>query len=78
MKLSVSLPEGDVAFLDAYAREHGLGSRSGVLHEALALLRERALSADYQAAWDEWAADSDNDAWDTTSADGLDDPAAAR
>ncbi len=34
---SVSLPDGDVAFLDAYAREHGLGSRSGVL----ALLRER-------------------------------------
>lgn len=71
MKLSVSLPDGDIAFLDAYARAHGVASRSGVLHEALALLRASELSADYVAAWDEWAADEDNAIWDTTSADGL-------
>ncbi len=78
MKLSVSLPDGDVAFLDAYAREHGLDSRSGVLHEALALLRERAMSADYLAAWDEWADDADNAVWDSAAADGLDSSTAAR
>ncbi len=77
MKLSVSLPDGDVAFLDAYAREHGLGSRSGVVHEALALLRERALSADYLAAWDEWADDPDNAVWDEAT-DGLDSSTTAR
>ena len=43
-----------------------------MLHEALALLRERRLGADYAAAWDEWAADSDNVVWDQASADGLD------
>ena len=43
MKLSVSLSDADVAFLDDYARAHGIPSRSGVLHEALALLRERRL-----------------------------------
>lgn len=72
MKLSVSLPDGDVDFLDSYARSHGVGSRSGVLQEALALLRAQELSADYATAWDEWAADPDSAIWDTISADGLD------
>ena len=72
MKLSVSLPDGDIAFLDEYARSHGVSSRSGVLQEALALLRTHQLGADYAAAWDEWAADRDNSAWDAADADGLD------
>jgi Arc/MetJ-type ribon-helix-helix transcriptional regulator len=72
VKLSVSLPEGDVVFLDEYARAHGITSRSGVLHEALALLRARQLGAAYAAAWDEWAGDEDNTAWDEAVADGLD------
>jgi Arc/MetJ-type ribon-helix-helix transcriptional regulator len=72
MKLSVSLPDRDIAFLDEYARKHGLPSRSGVLHEALALLRARQLGTDYAAAWDEWAADDDNAIWDQAGVDGLD------
>ena len=72
VKLSVSLSDADVAFLDDYARAHGIPSRSGVLHEALTLLRERRLGADYAAAWDEWSADADNAAWDQAAADGLD------
>jgi Arc/MetJ-type ribon-helix-helix transcriptional regulator len=72
VKLSVSLSDADLAFLDEYARAHGIPSRSGVLHEALALLRERKLGADYAAAWDEWAADDDNAVWEQASADGLD------
>ena len=74
MKLSVSLSDGDVAFLDEYARAHGIPSRSGVLQQALTLLRTRQLGADYVAAWDEWAADDDNAVWDEASADGLDAP----
>jgi antitoxin MazE9 len=72
VKLSVSLSDADVAFLDEYAHAHGILSRSGVLHEALALLRERRLGADHAAAWDEWAADEDNAVWDQVVADGLD------
>lgn len=71
MKLSVSLSHGDVTFLDEYARAHGIPSRSGVLHEALALLRAQQLSAAYAAAWEEWAADDDNAVWDEVDADGL-------
>ena len=31
MKLSVSLPDEDVEFLDRYAAEHGIGSRSAAV-----------------------------------------------
>jgi hypothetical protein len=71
VKLSVSLPGEDVDFLDTYAREAGLPSRSAALHRAVRLLRVAELSADYESAWDEWARSDDASAWDTTTADGL-------
>lgn len=70
MKLSVSLPAGDVEFIDHYANEHEVHSRSAVVHRALALLRSNELGADYAAAWDEWAS-TDGELWETTLADGL-------
>ena len=70
MKLSVSLPDDELRFVDEYARSHGVPSRSRVLQEALELLRERELGASYQAAWDEWSGEAD--AWEPTVADGLD------
>jgi Arc/MetJ-type ribon-helix-helix transcriptional regulator len=39
MKLSVSLPDEDVAFLDAFASSQGFATRSAVLHKAVRLLR---------------------------------------
>lgn len=35
MKLSVSLPEDVVGFIDEYARRHGMSSRSAVIHRAI-------------------------------------------
>jgi Arc/MetJ-type ribon-helix-helix transcriptional regulator len=70
MKLSVSLPEDDVAFLDKYASNRGVESRSAVLHDAVDLLRARELSESYLDAWAEWEAEAE--AWDRTAADGLD------
>jgi Arc/MetJ-type ribon-helix-helix transcriptional regulator len=70
VKLSVSLPDGDVEFIDHYANEHDVDSRSAVVHRALALLRSNELGADYAAAWDEWAS-SDAELWDATVTDGL-------
>lgn len=70
MKLSVSLSDEDVEFIDHYAGEHGLDSRSGVLRRALALLRATELGDDYAAAWEEWAG-SEGELWEATSADGL-------
>ncbi len=71
MKVSVSLPGEDVQFLDEYAREQGLDSRSAALHRAIRLLRTAELGAPYEAAWDEWAAEGDADLWESTTRDGL-------
>ena len=72
MKLSISLPEEEVGFLDDYARSQGIKSRSGVVKEALRLLRTMDLTDDYAAAWAEWN-DDDSRAWDQSSGDGLND-----
>jgi Arc/MetJ-type ribon-helix-helix transcriptional regulator len=71
VKLSVSLPDEDVDFIDQYGEEHGVQSRSGVVQRAVSLLRASELGADYQAAWAEWAK-SDADVWDKSDSDGLD------
>lgn len=70
MKLSVSIPEEDVEFIDQYADEHGVDSRSGVVQRALSLLRASDLADDYAAAWIEWEA-SDSKLWTSTGTDGL-------
>lgn len=71
MKVSVSLPGEDVQFLDAYAKEQGLESRSAALHRAVRLLRTAELGGTYEAAWDEWKAEGEADLWETTNGDGL-------
>jgi len=71
MKVSVSLPSEDVQFLDAYARERGLESRSAALHRAVRLLRTAEIGGSYEAAWAEWMADGEADLWESTVADGL-------
>lgn len=70
MKLSVSLPADDVAFLDELAKRRGASSRSSVLHDAVRLLRRSAIEADYAAAWDEWDASGDREAWEQAGLDG--------
>lgn len=71
MKLSASLPDEDVAFLDVYAREHGLTTRSSVLQRAVRLLRDAELGGAYADAWDEWVSSGEADSWDVTVGDGL-------
>jgi Arc/MetJ-type ribon-helix-helix transcriptional regulator len=75
MKLSVSLPDEDVAALDNYAREHGLKSRSAALQRAIRMLRHPDLEQDYATAWEEWEASGEEAAWVATAADGLADAA---
>lgn len=75
MKLSVSLPDDDVAALDDYARAQGLTSRSAALRRAIGMLRHPALEHDYAAAWDEWEASGEEADWEATAADGLADAA---
>jgi antitoxin MazE9 len=71
MKLSVSLPEEDVEFLDAYVEAQGFPSRSSVVHKAVRLLRASELGAAYEDAWKEWKDAGEADDWEATTADGL-------
>jgi Arc/MetJ-type ribon-helix-helix transcriptional regulator len=65
MKVSVSLPEEDIEFLDDYAASNGMASRSAAVHKAVRLLRTSGLGAAYEKAWSEWAADEDSEVWET-------------
>ena len=71
MKVSVSLPEEDVEFLDQYAASQGVGSRSAAIHKAVRLLRAAELGPAYEQAWADWSENDDNDLWETTAGDGL-------
>lgn len=71
MKVTVSLPNDDIVFLDAYASERGLDSRSAAVQRAIQLLRTAALGDAYASAWREWATSGNAEAWDSTVGDGL-------
>ena len=71
MKVSVSLPDEDVDFLDAYASSQGFASRSAVVHKAVRLLRASELGPAYEDAWRQWATEGDAAAWEPTASDGL-------
>ena len=68
MKLSVSLPAGDVEFVDRYVSDHDEASRSAVVRKAR--LREREPGDACGAVWNEWVQHG-GEAWDVTAGDGL-------
>lgn len=70
MKVSVSLPEEDIAFLDDYAKKER-SSRSAALHRAVRLLRSFGLGAAYEQAWQEWSAGGEAEIWDAAVGDGV-------
>jgi antitoxin ParD1/3/4 len=71
VKVSVSLPDEDVEFLDAYAHAQGLPSRSAVLHKAVRLLRGAELAPAYEDAFVSWDESEDAADWNQTTGDNL-------
>ena len=69
--MSVSIPSVDVEFLDSYAHEHGIESRSAAIQQAIRLLRASDLGDAYELAWQEWEATGEAALWESTAADGL-------
>ena len=69
MKVSVSIPEDDVEFLDRYTEAHQIPSRSAALQRAIRLLRASELTDAYAAAFVEWTDSADAESWDVTVAD---------
>ncbi len=71
MKVSISLPDDDVRFLDEYAEAQGYASRSAVVLTAVRILRASKLGDAYADAWLEWQDSGEADAWNPTASDGL-------
>lgn len=68
-KVSISLPDSLAGFVESYRKKRRL-NRSQVFEEAVRLLLSRELEAAYREA----ASESD-EAWENTTADGLDNEA---
>ncbi|GAB2457628.1 ribbon-helix-helix domain-containing protein [Streptomyces incanus] len=71
MKISVSLPREDLAFVDEYAARTEAESRSAVIHAAIELLRQAQLEQEYTQAFAEWDGSEDAGLWDRASGDGI-------
>ncbi len=71
MKVSVSLPGEDLAFLDEYASIHAYPSRSAVVHKAIRALRLGELHEAYRDSWAEWDASGEANSWDAVVGDGV-------
>jgi hypothetical protein len=74
MKISVSLPQADVEFLESYAHQHGIETRSGAVQLAVDRLRHDELGDAYEQAWDEWTSSGEDTAWEGAVGDGLSRP----
>jgi Arc/MetJ-type ribon-helix-helix transcriptional regulator len=70
-KISASLPDEDVVFLDEYVSHARAESRSAALHQAIVVLRNQLLADDYAAAYSEWAESEDAELWDDATGDGV-------
>jgi len=66
-KVSISLSDTDIAYLDERARVGDYPSRSAAVHAAIRVLRESELADAYAQAFGEW----DDTDWDAVSADGV-------
>jgi hypothetical protein len=69
------LSRAAASFIDAYAADQGVESRSAVVQRALRLLRATDLGDAYEEAWDEWTSSGEASLWESTAADGIDDAA---
>lgn len=67
MKVSVSLPDEAVEFLDGLVLEGSAESRSAALHLAVRTLQASRLESAYEAAWREWHDSGEAALWDRTS-----------
>jgi Arc/MetJ-type ribon-helix-helix transcriptional regulator len=67
VKISISLDESDIAYLDTEQLDGRYASRSAAVHDAIRLLRESRLADAYAEAFAEW----DDGEWDASTADGI-------
>ena len=67
----MSGPDEDIEFLDEYAKNLGVHSRSAVVRQAVRLLRATELGPAYEEAWREWEVSGDAGLWNSAVGDGI-------
>lgn len=72
VKISISLEDKDLTFLDKYASDHSLDTRSAAMRKAIDALRKEELARQYEQAFSEWEGSEDQKFWDRFSGDGMD------
>ncbi|WP_241702511.1 antitoxin [Leifsonia shinshuensis] len=70
VKLSVSLSDDDLVYLDKIAADMR-GNRSAAIHRLLRVQRELDAEDAYAQAFDEWENSGEEALWDSTASDGL-------
>lgn len=68
-KLSVSIDQQLLTFLEDYQQKYHIKAKSEVISEALRLLREKELESQYAAAMQEWK--QEYEVWEAVTGDGL-------
>ena len=71
MRIRLSLPDDDLAFIDDHVARHPGSSRASAIRDAIQLLREEELGEEYRAAFDEWHESGEDRLWNTVSGDGI-------
>lgn len=71
MKVSISLSEEDLAYLDAETEAGTFPSRSAVVAAAIGAYRNRDLVTAYLEAFREWDAAGEDEAWARVLGDGI-------
>lgn len=71
VKVSTTLAERDLVFIENYANRHGLPSRAAGFHAAISALREKELEAQYEEAYHEWYISGEAEVWECVSGDGI-------
>lgn len=71
MKISISVSDEDLAYLDAETATGMFPSRSAAVAAAIAHLRRGTLVASYDEAFAEWEASGEAESWDAVAADGI-------
>jgi len=71
MKVSISLSDEDLEFVDSQTRAGRYPTRSAAVQAAIRIMRDREHVDSYAAAWDEWDSSGDSAIWDAAADDGI-------
>ena len=71
VKLSVSVDQGVVPFIERYQNDHTVRTKSEVVERALELLRKAELEQAYKEAAQDWLENPDAALWENTVGDGI-------